>query len=307
MSNFDTRFINFLGILLVLGLVSGLTACGKSNQKLYSPNGISQGVIGGEKVSEASPFSSKVIYLALGVEKQTTPFGVSVSQKGICTASAITPRILITAAHCVSQAKLGEVYAVTSVNPWSEGLIIDDWIEADQFVVHEDFKSEPSQISNDIALIHLTKDLAPNRVSKLATSKQTVSKDMEIVAIGYGHTTALTNPPQDESSQMKNQSTLLNFVLKKVENFDIASKTFSVDQGDQKGICQGDSGGPGFIYDDSKKEFFVLGVTSFVSILEVERTQRDPDKLFNNCIGRGNYTNLLQFKDWIDRAMTSMK
>ncbi len=307
MSKFDTRFINFLAILLVLGLMSGLSACGESPHQKFNSGSPEQAIIGGENVTEDSQFSSKVIYLALGVQKKTTPFGTNISQTGICTAAAIAPRILITAAHCVQNAKVSEIYAVTSTNPWNHSLILEEWITVEKIVIHKDFTTEPSQLNNDLALIKLSKDLAPEHISKIASNSQITAASLDLISVGYGQTNALRNPDVTGSSQMDTKPTLLNFVVKKVDPYNVAAKIFSVDQSDMKGICMGDSGGPGYIFDSIKKDYFILGVASFVSIFESDRAVRDPQGLYTNCIGRGNYTNLLPFHDWIALTLNELK
>lgn len=311
MSNFDARFINFLTILLVLGLMSGLSACQETPKEKFQPTQSEATIVGGERVDTESLFSSRVIYLALGVEKKTTPFGTTIVQKGVCTASALTRRILITAAHCVKEFTKDQIYAVMTINPWNHSLNLDEWIAVEKIKVHEKYIGKESQMGDDLALVKLSKDIEPERVSKLAEASEIKSTSFDIIAIGYGKTTALNEPgPLDDEnhqSQVQSNPTMLHSVIKTVEEFDANSKIFQIDQGDFKGICQGDSGGPGFVYDDAKKEFSVLGVTSFVSIFQDEKDSRDPMNLYSACIGRGNYTNLLLYKDWINKAILELK
>jgi secreted trypsin-like serine protease len=290
--------------------MSSLSACHSSNTNRFVV-AKEQAIIGGKNISVNSQFANRVIYLSLGVEKKKTPNGFTISQKEICTASAITTRILITAAHCVKDMKADQVYAVMTLNPWNHPLNLKEWIVAEKIKVNEHYVHTDLNIDNDLAIIKLSKDISPERVSKIADATQTVANNLSLVAIGYGQTTAFLNPSSIEDNsnptQIQKQNSLLNYVMKTVETFDVTAPHFQIDQGDFKGICQGDSGGPGFIFDVDKKEFFILGITSYVSIMNNDKIQRDPSNKYNLCIGRGNYTNLLVYKDWIAQSLNELK
>jgi secreted trypsin-like serine protease len=292
--------------------MSGLSACQKGPSGNFSNTEKTDSqIIGGEAVDIESAFNNRVIYLALGVEKKTTQFGLTISQKGLCTASALSSRVLVTAAHCVKGLTQDQVYAILSTNPWNHQLNINEWVVAEKIKIHEKYVGTKENMGNDLALVRLSRDLDPQRISKLADASQVKAGALSLVSIGYGQTTALNKPrPEDnenDMSRVRTQPTMLRSVVKTVDAYDPAADLFSVDQGDGKGICQGDSGGPGFIYDNAKQEFYILGVTTFVSIYSDEKEQRDPTNRFNSCIGRGNYTNILIFKDWINTSMKELR
>ena len=50
MSNYDTGFIKFLTLLLVLGLMSGLAGCSSENRSQFNPTK-AESIIGGEAVT----------------------------------------------------------------------------------------------------------------------------------------------------------------------------------------------------------------------------------------------------------------
>ncbi len=290
--------------------MSGLAACEKTPARQFA-EAKSQTIIGGENISTNSKFTSRVIYLALGVEKKTTPSGFTIGQKAICTASALTSRILITAAHCVKDWQAENINAVLTLNPWNHPLNLDEWVQVEKIKIHESYVNKENQIENDLALLRLSSELTPDRISQLADSGQVGPENLSVISIGYGQTSALKNMTDEKelggSSSIQKQNSLLNYVMKNVEKFDPLSPVFQIDQSDFKGLCHGDSGGPGYIYDESKQDFYILGVTSFVSIFESEKLQKDPNNIYNTCIGRGNYTNLLHYKEWITQSLVELK
>lgn len=302
MYNNETGFIKFLILLLVIGLTSGTSGCGENHSQIKNLSDI-ESIIGGKQVEVSDSFSKRVIYLALGVEKKKTPFGFSLSSQGVCTASAISSRILLTAAHCVFDQKIEQVFAVLSVNPWNKTLNDKEWVKIDAIKIHPDYIKNEKDVSNDLALLKLSQDLPAERVSKIAEESQTRPL-MNLIAIGYGRTSALKNPPEIDK---KTKESLLNYVLKTIENYSSADINFDIDQTDLSGICSGDSGGPGFIYDEKQKDFFILGVTSYVSIYVEQKKKLDPNDLYTDCIGRGNYTNILPYREWIAKTSVTMK
>lgn len=291
--------------------MSGLSACQENPGQQFTPTKTDSHIIGGEQVDPESQFNSRVIYLAIGVEKKTTQFGMTIGQKGLCTASALSPRVLLTAAHCVRGMTKDQVYAILSTNPWNHDLNINEWVMAEKIKIHEKYVGTEDNMGNDLALIRLSRDIEPQRVSKLADATQAKDGAMTLIAVGYGQTSTLKAPrPEDNENDLSRagtQKTLLHSVVKTIDQYNPVAELFSIEQGDNKGICQGDSGGPGFIYDNTKQDFYVLGVTSFVSIFSDEKERRDPLNRMNSCIGRGNYTNVLFYKNWIDTALKELK
>lgn len=291
--------------------MSGLSACQNRSDQKFTTSKTEATIVGGEPVAAEDKFSSRVIYLAIGVQKKTTPFGIAINQKGICTASALSSRILLTAAHCVKGLTNDQVYAVMTTNPWNHPLNLSEWIATEKIKIHEGFTGKENNISDDLALIKLSADIEVQRISKLADATQAQAGSLNLISVGYGTTSALSSPrPEDnenDSSRLASQATMLHSVVKTVEGFNPASKFFSIDQKDQTGVCQGDSGGPGYIFDEANQDFFILGVTSFASIYADEKSERDSANRFSTCIGHGNYTNLLLYKDWIDKSLVELK
>ena len=295
MSNNKTGFIKFLILLLVFSLTAGLSACQQIQNKIYDqPN--HEAIMGGKSVIASSVFSKRVIYLALG----------SKNKVGLCTASALSPNVLLTAAHCVKGLELNEINAILSDNPRSPNLTDKEKIKIKKVVIHEEYRDETKQqgvLHNDIALLQLAENIDTDRVSQIATMEQT-AKILNLVSIGYGkrHAIRQTDPVTPNNKKIEDQ---LFYIMKTVEDYKIFEKTFSINQNDLTGVCSGDSGGPGFIYDAELRNFFIVGVTSYISVSRAEKDQLDPNDIYDKCMGRGYYSNMLHYGEWIERQLNS--
>ncbi len=288
MSKNKTDFINFFKTLVLLGLIASAMSCQPVSPKYFNDNQHDE-ILGGKAVEASSLFAKKVIYLAIGVETKKTKYGTSMRFEKICTAAALTKRVLLTAAHCVAGWNSDQISASSVLNPLQKNTLNPaDWIASEKVLVHPYFKTEPD-IINDIALIKLSQDLKPDQISKLAVGSQTSDK-MKLVLVGYG----ITNT-EETKEESQNDSTL-NYVLKPVVQFNPVSQKITVSQLDDTGICSGDSGSPGFIYDAVKKDFVVLGVASYV--LKIKNSK---DSASSNCHGYGVYMNILTLTDWINK------
>lgn len=292
-----------LSFVLVVLLTS---ACAKNVSRTPASihdSSSQQGVIGGKAVANNSLFERKVLKLALDVEMKKQKNGaVSVTWNSQCTASAISEKVLLTAAHCVDKLRPDQVYLVLTQSPEKSPLNLKEWIKAKEIRVHEKYQGKSTQFAYDVALILLEQDLEPDRVLKFATP-DLISFPLDLVVIGYGTTSDLSKP-DDNSPAIAG----LHFVMKSVDVFHPEAHTFSINQNDHKGFCSGDSGGPGLIYDDQTKEFFILGVVSNTSMYDNERIKLDPQNQYSLCIGQGNYMNVLnsEIRAWIISGKTSL-
>lgn len=289
-------FFSFVLIVLMMN------ACAKSGTATVTNETISDSteIIGGEKVTAKNPIFGKVLYLAYDTQIQQN--GERVTWKGRCTASALSTRVVLTAAHCVAGKDLRGVYITFGQKPESDPLIISQWYAAQKILVHPGYIGSPQKIANDLALILLDRDLPAARVMKLASAQQ-VRLPMNFISVGYGITTASSD------SQVKDQSyDGLRMIVKRLEALTLAENSFALDQRDHKGFCSGDSGGPGVIQDPNTKEFFILGVVSNNSMLSTEDQQLDPQGIYSLCIGRGNYMNTLNpaLRSWIETSMRDL-
>lgn len=293
-SNIKTDFIKFFKVGFIYLLATGLTGCGRPTLQ-YQKQDHHDEILGGKIVQASSAFAKRVLYLALGVKRTKTKFGSTMTFEKVCTASAISKNILLTAAHCVADLKPEDINVAISSNPLkSEKLDSSEWIYVEKIEIHPQFKIEPT-IVNDVALIKLASNLPVERISKLISPDQ-VTKNMQMILVGFGVTESGESKMNDRDS---NQETLLNYVIKNI-NFNLLDQKINVNQTNQSGICSGDSGSPGFIYDPIRKEFVVLGVASYVFQQKEQAAEIDP------CHGTGVYMNVLTFKKWILEASKRM-
>jgi len=295
--------------ILSLGVLSAiLFGCGElpssNNSQSGSRGPAGVGVIGGAPVEKSSPFEEKVLYLATGAKIEKKPDGSqSVSWKGLCTASAISPRVVLTAAHCVVDQASSELYIILTKNPSQSPLNLDEWYSVQVAQSHEKYIGKLDGFSNDLALLLLSKEIPPRRILKLAQPQQ-VQLPQALVTVGYGTTSESSDP-----AIIAKGTAGLHYVHRTVDDFNLLGKTFRIDQNDHKGFCNGDSGGPGLIFDRQSQEYYILGVVSNTSMESSKRAAMDPKGQYSLCIGQGNYVNVLhpEFRQWIQATQSQLE
>lgn len=304
MSKVNTGQIKFITTTasLLLAQLLMLSSC----QPQKSTSNISEqqasGIIGGSQVqNKTDPLARKMIYLAVDVVIEKTAFGTRATQKELCTATALTTKVLLTAAHCVQGRKPDQLRAVLSLNPWDHLIDSSEWVELDSITIHPSYTDANNQIKNDVALIKLSKEVPSERVSQLATANQ-FDANTPIILAGFG----ITSPFNNQQTPYTYGS-MLNKVTKNFEQYTPQSDSFSINQNDMKGICKGDSGGAAFIYDTSTKDYYIVGINSYVSIHVLEEQKLDPNNQYNTCIGHGNFSNAIYFKPWIAETLRSLQ
>ncbi len=264
----------------------------------------SSGVIGGEAVEHSSFFAQKVLYLALGVEKTTDSAGNhKVKWGGLCTASAISTHLILTAAHCVKGRSAEQLSIVLTGNPGSTPLDLTQWHSIQELQVHPKYIGKADGFRHDLALLLLKESLAPEQVLEIDDGSQ-IHSPQDLISVGFGTTSDLS-----DSAQAAQNMSGLHFVLRSVKDFSQDSGIFSVEQSDHKGFCNGDSGGPGLVYNSVTNKLNILGVVSNTSMLDSERNNLDPKHEFSLCIGHGNYTNVTQseLRDWIEQTKQELQ
>jgi hypothetical protein len=260
-------------------------------------------VIGGEKVPPTSPIASKVLYMAYGVQLEKSANSTKIAWAGHCTASAISTRVILTAAHCVDGKEVSGIYISLTKKPESDPLNLKEWFAAKKVRVHENYGGQSGHYENDLALILLDRELPATCVMKLASANQ-IKLPQSFTISGFGITSDRSDPNAEAEP-----SSELRFVTKSLQTLQVDAKTFAINQNDHKGFCNGDSGGPGLVTDPQTKEPLILGVVSNTSMLTMDDQKLDPQGIYSLCIGNGNYTNTAnpELRSWIDGARASLE
>lgn len=257
-------------------------------------------IVGGTNVQMNSMLAHKVFYLALGVEVVVkNGKAISLTSTGICTATAIDSRILITAAHCVHAINSEKIFVTKRKNPWAQSLDMKDWIRAKNVLIHPKYNHNDVKLGFDVALVLLENELPETSVTKMIQDSK-MNSEFSIVAAGYGRTSVLKD---SENADISKTSSLLNMVDRNVQNYSADQMHFVINQKDHKGICFGDSGGPALFFDSKLKEHVIIGVASYVSVFPDEKKKIDPEDKLNSCTGQGHYTNILSYEDWLNAVL----
>lgn len=239
---------------------------------------MSAGIVAGQKISQANPDSKKVVML--------------ISDNELCTASAITPQVLITAAHCIAGPE-SKSYAIPySAMSCESGFDLRvNRIQVDKFIVHPEFKTvdadtaaTKSAVQNDIALVILKDRLPSDYKPYKIASVSAFNKDQAITFYGYGD----VNYNQSGAGILRKTQLPGSAV-----QFDIANKKIIVDQTSGTGVCSGDSGGPGLISVDG--QFQILGINSYVGT-----KSKDSSKL---CNGQAYLTLVAPYVSWMSSVL----
>lgn len=167
----------------------------------------------------------------------------------LCSAAMWKPRVLITAAHCVT--KEGSADAATEVRvfaPGAEAVVFSNTgpqgassVPVTTILRPAGYVNASTLVQpNDIAFLVLGADLAPAGFSRLASTAeltQWVSVAKPVTHVGYG----LTGPGQRSTTPHATTLSLTQFLNGRY------GQQFSTAQTAQVSICPGDSGSPAFV------------------------------------------------------------
>ncbi len=206
---------------------------------------LTTGIVGGSRIATGDRDDKNVMMLYSG--------------GGLCTAAALTPRILITAAHCVKGDAAGSWAAFHTALSCESGFDSRyNTIGVKEFIVHPDYKKydefENSEYSvNDIAIVILTEAMPLGYPTYSIAESADVALTSSLYFWGYG-----------DVGYKKHGAGILRKTNFDRADFEISSlrKKVILDQSHGHGICQGDSGGPAIIKVDGQMK--ILGINSYV-------------------------------------------
>ena len=206
-----------------------------------------EGIVNGKDIETSDPRSKLAILLLI----------TRGSDLSVCTGVVIAPRVILTAAHCLTQTEPKHVKVI--LNNRSGRAPISESRQADRIVIHEKYNGDPKSVS-DLALLHLAKSLpeAYKPVSLMQIGEK-ITGDSALL-IGFG----ITGETKHDSMTLRETSKSFKTELHLKET------SIGIDQRTKTGgFCRGDSGAP--VFADVEKQRKLIGINSFTVGLEKDR------------------------------------
>lgn len=245
----------------------------------------SQGIIGGGPLTTDSNLYRYVLALkTIRNEEAIDENGNGSSGINLfkCSASALSAKVVISAAHCLTNKDITRAIVYVDSNK----KVFKTYVK--NIIIHPDYQNNGDKDS-DLAILFLEESL-PAEVGFVEVSPSDSQPFSEIIAAGFGLDQGLKSP-------LGKMGSLRSTTLRLLEAQSLASeKTFIVNQQEGTGICKGDSGGPALRVAEDK--VFLIGVASKVQYPLSDSTI-DP------CAYQGLYINTQFFNDWILSNLTS--
>ncbi len=204
------------------------------------------GIVGGEKVSIYDTDSKKVVMLYGRVDDE---------HSSICTATAIAPNVLLTAAHCIQKSNFAIFHiALSCESGFTPQKYLAETITAIKNKKWLENGKGLSNTANDVAIVILKHDIPSSyRVMKIADPSKIDYSQGKIRFLGYG----VVDYEAGGSGILRKTSIDITDV-----KTDIANNIVEIDQSHGHGVCSGDSGGPSFVMVGNQEQ--ILGVNSIV-------------------------------------------
>jgi secreted trypsin-like serine protease len=195
---------------------------------------VRQAVVGGKSVSNTE-------FAAVGALVRVDAH----SSRFVCTGTAVGPRLVLTAAHCVSNS-MGLVF-VHGTDPLAP--------EAERFRVaavraHPGFAISGEEVEHDIAVVTLAEDVT--NVEPVSRAKVAPLAGHPVTLVGYGATSV-------EDSRRLDGVRLKNAAESSVD--EVSDLRLVIGGADAPENCTGDSGGPA-LAEDANGVLQLIGVVS---------------------------------------------
>lgn len=230
-------------IVSILLAASIFTGCGQSEEARTRTMCGGNGIVGGKSVGDRDFLSNKVVMVRARLND---------TEASLCTGTLIARNVVITAAHCLNNAKSARI--VFDVDPVCNQEFDSNTqsIDVKKASIHPDY-NEKVKGRYDLALLKLAKG-APAHYPVISLYNGTSERSSNTVTYaGYGRTSEGDEWNQALRSVTKNYNDSIFFAK---------NKNMVTSQSDGAGICQGDSGGPVFF--EVGRKLQLAGVNSVV-------------------------------------------
>ncbi|WP_394842407.1 trypsin-like serine protease [Pendulispora brunnea] len=214
-----------------------------------------------------------------GVDDPNDPAVVAVyarvpgATKGaLCTGEIISPTVVLTAAHCITEVDPGSVHHVIPGFKFKE-VPESQWLAVKETHADPQFDAQNLPNGHDIGVLILQEPttIAPLPFVRTPLPDSVVGQSVRLV--GYG----LNDGFGQTGAGIKREVTV---PINSMDDKTLETGTFS------KKSCNGDSGGPAFLKIDGKET--IVGVTSYGIIY---------------CLGYGYYTRVDKYTAFIDQYL----
>jgi V8-like Glu-specific endopeptidase len=287
-------------VLLLLGSSVFFAQCGHGPAP-KNPTESKLNIVGGKPVDSNTSDARRLSTVALTTDRLNAQRrgGRHLLDQGhsFCTATIISPRVLMTAAHCIqdfdprTNAKTS-AFVLPSTSDFiaffgTRVAVDGDWLRATEVIPHPDWspdltlQGDSDKPPHDIGIVILESEIPGDyQPVSIANHSMPLRENHPVTLVGYGVTRTRRN----------NNTGVLREVQLPLKTINSKSQILGVGNF-MKGACAGDSGGPMYAKDDNGK-WYVIGVTSAgIEILQ-------------NCIGLDNlYTDARPYKPWISATL----
>lgn len=159
--------------------------------------------------------------------------------QGLCTGTLVTPRLILTAAHCLQQVDDASQIQVF----FGDRIEAHDTLGVESFGTHPEFCAGCKEDIHDYGYVLLSEDFAqagdlPLPITEQIEWDQTMSTGSAITVVGYGEDPDAAGSDAGIGRKRKVLTVISRFTPLGLEFFA---------GGDQRDSCQGDSGGPAFV------------------------------------------------------------